>query len=315
MGRAAHGPRPIRPVSFEQVLPAAVAFVAALAAAGSGWQLGAIDEAGISPNVLHASAGVEIAVIDTGADLTVPEIAARTVRAYDVRTGTSDVRDANGHGTFVASIAAAYSGDARLLIVKAGSSSGAFTDAGESAAIRYAVAHGARIINLSIGGPTTSKVERSAIRFAVRHGVLVVTASGNDHGLGNPVEYPAALLQPVGSNGVGGAGLVVAASQDGARASFSGSGSWISLAAPGVDVYGAFGGRRHGYGSGTSFAAAEVSGAAALVWAADPKLTAQRIARLLEDTASGHGTWNADLGFGVVDVAAAVGRARAAEER
>jgi subtilisin family serine protease len=297
------------------VLPAAAALVAALAAAGSGWQLGAVGEAGLSPDVLHAAARVEIAVIDTGADLSVPEIAARTVRAFDVRSRTSNVRDVNGHGTFVASIAAAYGGDARLLIVKAGSSSGAFTDDAESTAIRYAVAHGARIINLSIGGPSTSKVERAAVRFAVSHGVLVVAASGNDYGLGNPVEYPAALLQPVGSNGSGGAGLVVAASQDGARASFSGSGSWISLAAPGVDVYGAFGKGRYGYGSGTSFAAAQVSGAAALVWAADPALTAQHVARLLEDTASGHGTWAPDLGFGLVDVAAAVGRARALAER
>jgi subtilisin family serine protease len=297
------------------VLPAAAAVVAALAAAGSGWQLGAVGEAGISPNVLHAAARVEIAVIDTGADLSVPEIGARTVRSYDVRSGTSDVRDVNGHGTFVASIAAAYSGDARLLIVKAGSSSGAFTDDAEAAAIRYAVSHGARIINLSIGGPSTSKVERAAVRFAVSHGVLVVTASGNDYGFGNPVEYPAALLQPIGSNGSGGSGLVVAAAQDGARASFSGSGSWISLAAPGVDVYGAFGKGRYGYGSGTSFATAEVSGAAALVWAADPALTAQRVARLLEETASGHGTWTSDLGFGVVDAAAAVGRARTLAER
>jgi subtilisin family serine protease len=297
------------------VLPAAAAFVAALAAAGPGWPLGAIDEAGISPGVLHAAARVQIAVIDTGADLSVPEIGARTVRALDGRSGTADVRDVNGHGTFVASIAAAYGGDARLIVVKAGSSSGAFTDDAESAAIRYAVSHGARIVNLSIGGPSTSKVERAAVRYAVAHGALVVTASGNDYGLGNPVEYPAALLQPVGSNGARGTGLVVAAARDGARAPFSGSGSWISLAAPGVDVYGAFGKGRYGYGSGTSFAAAEVSGAAALVWAADPALTARRVARLLEDTASGHGAWTPELGFGVVDVAAAVARARTLAER
>ena len=281
-----------------------------MATAGSGWQFAAIDEGSVPPAVLHAAAGVEIAVIDTGADLTVPEIAARRPLAYDVQTRTADVRDANGHGTFVTSIAAAYSGDARLLVVKAGSASGAFTDDGEAVAIHYAVAQGARIINLSIGGPTTSNVERAAIRFAVAHGVLVVTAAGNDHAMGNPVQYPAALLQPVGSNGSAGAGLVVAAASAGARAPFSDSGSWISLAAPGVDVYGAFRAGRYGYGSGTSFAAAEVSGAAALVWAADPALTARQVARVLEMSASGHGTWTPDLGFGVVDVAAAVGSAQ-----
>ena len=193
------------------MLPALAALLAAVATAGSGWQFAAIDEGSVPPAVLHAAAGVEIAVIDTGADLTVPEIAARRPLAYDVQTRTADVRDANGHGTFVTSIAAAYSGDARLLVVKAGSASGAFTDDGEAVAIHYAVAQGARIINLSIGGPTTSNVERAAIRFAVAHGVLVVTAAGNDHAMGNPVQYPAALLQPVGSNGSAGAGLVVAA--------------------------------------------------------------------------------------------------------
>jgi subtilisin family serine protease len=298
------------------VLPAAALVTALAVAAGTGWQLAGIDETGVPPGVLRAAAHVEIAVIDTGADISVPEIAAREAGAYDARNGTSDVRDENGHGTFVTSIAAAYGGDARLLLIKAGSSSGAFTDDTESAAIRYAVRHGARIVNLSIGGPSTSKTERAAIRFAVAHGVLVVTAAGNDHGMGNPVEYPAALVQPVGSNGAGGSGLVVAASgQQGGHASFSGSGSWISLAAPGVGVYGAFGQGRYGYGSGTSFATAEVSGAAALVWAANPSLTALGVARILEQTASGHGAWNPELGFGVVDADAAVARAQALSDR
>jgi subtilisin family serine protease len=265
---------------------------------------------------MRAAATVEIAVIDTGADISVPEIAARKSGTYDARTGTSGVRDENGHGTFVASIAAAYGGDARLLLIKAGSSSGAFTDVTESVAIRYAVRHGARIINLSIGGPSTSKTERASIRFAIAHGVLVVTAAGNDHGMGNPVEYPAALVQPVGSNGAGGSGLVVAASaQGGHHASFSGSGSWISLAAPGVGVYGALGRGRYGYGSGTSFAAAEVSGAAALVWAANRSLTALGVAHVLEQTASGHGAWNPELGYGIVDASAAVARAQSLSDR
>lgn len=292
------------------MLPAAAAFLAALAVSGAGWQLAALDEESVPPAVVHAAAHVEIAVIDTGADMRVPEIAAHVSGTFDVRTGTRDVRDPNGHGTFVASIAAAYGGDARLLIVKAGSASGAFTDQYESAAIHYAVAHGARIINLSIGGSSTSAIERAAIRFAVAHGALLVIAAGNDYGMGNPVEYPAALVQPVGSRGAGSKGLAVAAAAEGARAPFSDSGSWISLAAPGVRVYGALGDGRYGYGSGTSFAAAEVSGAAALVWAANPSLSAQEVARILETTASGHGAWTPELGFGVVDVSAAVVRAQ-----
>lgn len=290
---------------------AAVASALATVVPASGWQLAAVDGSAVPPSILHAAAHVEIAVVDTGADVSVPELAARRPRTYDTRTRTGNVHDPNGHGTFVASLAAAFSGDARLLIVKAGSSSGAFTDDAEAAAIRYAIGHGARIVNLSIAGPATSPVERAAIRFAVKKGALVVTAAGNDYGMGNPIEYPAALLQPVGSNGSGGTGLVVAAAtQSGARASFSGSGSWISLAAPGLDIYGALRDGRYGLGSGTSFAAPQVAGAAALVWAADPALTARGVAQILEQSASNHGTWTPQLGYGVIDVAAAVNRAQ-----
>ena len=67
----------------------------------------------------------------------------------------------------------------------------------------------------------------------------------------------------------------------------------------------------YGYASGTSFAAPEVAGAAALVWAANPSLTAREVAQILKETASGHGTWTPELGYGVIDVAAAVARAQA----
>jgi subtilisin family serine protease len=288
-----------------------VALAALIASvAVGGWQLGAVDEQSVPPTVMQASANVRIAVIDTGADVSVPELAARNLITWDARTDRADVRDTNGHGTFVASVAAAYGGNARLSILKAGNG-GSFTDAAEAASIRYAVAHGAKIINLSVGGTTTSKTERAAIRFAIGRGALVVAAAGNEHGLGDPVEYPAALLQPVGSNGAIGRGLVVGASSpDGARASFSNAGSWISLAAPGVGVYGALLHHRYGYGSGTSFATPQVAGAAALVWAADPRLTAQQVAEILEETATGDGAWTPELGWGVIDVGAAVARAQ-----
>lgn len=227
-----------------------------------------------------------VAVVDTGANVKAPVLAAQHPLTYDVRTRGHDVADANGHGTHVASIIASESGRARLLVIRAGSTSGAFTDANEAAAIRYAVDHGARIVNLSLGGPRTSAVERAAIRYAVMHGVLVIAAAGDDYA--NRPEYPAALL--------GGGGLAVAAvSDDGRRALFSNTGPWVSIAAPGAD--------------GTSFAAPHVAAAAARVWQANPRLTARDVVRVLEQTASGHGIRNDELGFGVVDVARAVAAA------
>jgi subtilisin family serine protease len=226
-----------------------------------------------------------VAVVDTGANLRSPQLAGAQVRTYDVRTGTHDVRDANGHGTRVASIVA-RAGVTKLLVIRAGSSSGAFSDANEAKAIRYAVDHGARIVNLSLGGPRTSTLERSAIRYAIARGALVVAAAGDDYAA-RP-EYPAALL---GANGL----AVGAVLDGGAPAPFSNSGPWVSVAAPGQE--------------GTSFAAPLVAATAARVWAANPRLTAREVVRVLEETASGNGTRTDALGYGVVDPERAVAAA------
>ena len=126
------------------------------------------------------------------------------------------------------------------MIIKAGAGDGSISDVDEAAAISYAVDHGARIINLSFGGTTTSTTEMNAIDYATSHGVLVVAAAGNHYLNGNQTIYPAALVQPLESKGTGGTGLAVAASTDtGARAAFSSTGTYISLAAPGDGVFSA----------------------------------------------------------------------------
>jgi subtilisin family serine protease len=301
------------------------------------WQFAATRSNAVAAPILRAAAAITIAVVDTGADLTAPDLAAKSPTTWSVVGDTADVDDRNGHGTFVASLAAGSvdngdgiagsGGDAGLMIVQANRSGTAFTDVDEAAAIVWAVDHGAQIVNLSIGGPTTSQTERDAVDYAADHGVLLVAAAGNDFERGNPVEYPAALIQPIGSNGRGGRGLVVGASTaTGTRAPFSSRASFVSLAAPGVDVVGAVaaaakgddyrrlvlpGSRAglYGTGSGTSYAAPQVAGTAALVWAVNPLLSAQQVAEILKETASGHGSWNRDVGYGIVDAAAAVARA------
>jgi subtilisin family serine protease len=287
------------------------------------WQYYSVGADRVPPRVAVAAARITIAVVDTGADVSSPALAGKVRGTYDVRTGRHRVRDRNGHGTFVASLAggvrrtgrgfAGFGGAARLLIVKV-SDSTSFSDVDVAAGIVYAVRHHARIINLSVAGRAPSVVEKAALELAARRGVLVVAAAGNDALAGDPPEYPAAFLQPVGSNGIGGLGLSVGASDSrGARASFSEFGSFVSLVAPGESVYGARRSHRgsYGYASGTSFAAPEAAGVAALVWAADPKLTFRQVAAILKRTASGQGVWSPELGFGVIDAAAAVQRATA----
>jgi len=220
---------------------------------------------------------VTVAIVDTGANVRAPAFVGKRLETYDVRTRSRVVADANGHGTLVASIVAQESGNARILVIRAGSSSGAFSDANEAAAIRYAVARGASIINLSLGGPSTSTVERASVRYAIAHGVLLVAAAGDDYA--NRPEYPAALLGP---NGL----AVAAVGPDGTREPFSNTGPWVSIAALGEN--------------GTSFAAPHVAAAAARVWAAHPRWHARDVIALLEQTASGGGVRNDELGYGVI---------------
>jgi subtilisin family serine protease len=301
------------------------------------WQYNAARENLVPQAALRAAAAVTIAVIDTGADITAPDLAAKSPTTFNLHTSGSDVRDVNGHGTFVSSLAAAsvtngdgiagFGGDAKLLVIKASHADGTLSDVDEANAIVYAVDHGARIINLSVGGPDTSLTERRGIQYAVDHDVLVVAAAGNEYQDGNPAEYPASLLQPIGSDGRGGVGLAVGASTlDGTRAFFSNTGSELSLVAPGENVFadvsslsstdeypraelpGASAGS-YGFASGTSFAAPEVAGVAALVFGANPLLHAAQVADIIKQTASNGGQWNPETGYGIVNAAAAVARA------
>jgi len=289
------------------------------------WQFTATRSNLVPATVLRDAASITIAVIDTGADLASPTIAAKAPITHNAVTGYSTVFDATGHGTFVASLAAGsvssglglsgFGGDAKLMIVQANRSTNTFDDVDEAAGIAWAVDNGAKIVNLSIGGAQNSQVERDAIDYAISRGVLLVVAAGNTGQSGNVPSYPAAL---VGIHGL----AVGASTTTGTRAPFSTASQYISLTAPGVRVLGA---TTHGasasiypraritgqaglyaYGTGTSYSAPQVSGAAALVWAANPSLTADGVAQILEETATGSGTWNAGTGYGVLDVASAV---------
>jgi subtilisin family serine protease len=301
------------------------------------WQWDAANMDAVPDSVLRAASRVKVAVIDSGADLSAPNVGDKAPRTWSLLSHSHKVKDVLGHGTFVASIAAGsvrdgvgiagFGGDAKLLVVQAIDRDGYITDVDEAAAIVYAVKHGADVINLSIGGSETSAIEKRAVRWAARQGVLIVAAAGNEHDAGNPVEYPAALLQPKGSRGEGGIGLAVGATdRDGTRAPFSNTGSYLSLGAPGYNVFAAESAASewphaqvpwdspgfYGWASGTSFSAPEVAGVAALVWGANPLLTARQVAQVLKRSAHGSG-WTPELGWGTLDAGAAVALAQATE--
>ena len=299
--------------------------------AAAEWEFAATRSNLVPASVEQAAASITIAVVDTGADLAAPTIAAKAPITHNAVTGGSAVSDATGHGTFVASLAAGsvtngsalsgFGGDAKLMIVQANRSTNAFNDVDEAAGIVWAVDNGAKIVNLSIGGAETSQVERDAIDYAISHGVLLVVAAGKQRPeRQRPLisgrtrghtrtrrrrldgdRQARCILHRRHIRLAGGPRRPCARRDDGRcvditfpRAKFTGQ--------PGL----------YAYGSGTSYSAPQVSGAAALVWAANPSLTADGVVQILEQTATGAGTWNSGTGYGVLDVASAVARALAA---
>jgi hypothetical protein len=262
---------------------------------------------------------VRVAVIDSGIDVAHPEL------QNQIADGASFVpsswqSDTNGHGTFVAGeIAAALNNEqgiagvgfpAKLLVAKVVRSDGTISPEAEAKAIRWAVDHGAQVINLSFGGvrdpddrtrDTYSQLEAAAVQYAVSNGVLVVAAVGNaDSAPDQPwgyAGYPAALPHVVG---------VSAVARDGSVPAFSNRDVlYNDLAAPGEDIFSTLprtltsttrpGCVLQGYsdcgpmefrkGEGTSFSAPQVSGAAALLLATEPRLQADQVAALLTRSA------------------------------
>ena len=188
--------------------------------------------------------GATVAVIDTGAETSHPELADRVLGAASFDgDGSAATTDSVGHGTHVASLACGAGNNGiglagaglrcQMLILKSD-----FSDSSVAKAIVYAVDHGADAINMSFGtdpGPQPSLAVRDAVDYAFAHNVVMAAAAAD-----SPIAeqgYPANLLQPTGTgpNLAVGKGLsVTAADASDARASFAGQGSQISLAAYGA---------------------------------------------------------------------------------
>jgi hypothetical protein len=283
------------------------------------WHLEEIDAFGFWPQLPAIRAPVYVAVIDSGVDATHPEVENRIEEA---RSFVDDFprKDAQGHGTFVSGLIAAETNNAqgiagigfpvRLLVAKVVRADGTISPEAEAKAIHWAVQRGAQVINLSLGGTrdpdqpgrdTFSQLEASAIEHAVRNGVVVVAAVGNgDQAPSLPWEYanyPAALPHVIG---------VSAVARDGSVPMFSNRDEIHNdLSAPGEDIlstlpraltegrplcveqgYSPCGPKEFRRGEGTSFAAPQVSAAAALLLSEEPSLAPEQVALVLRQSAT-----------------------------
>lgn len=237
--------------------------------------------------------GVRVAVIDSGVDSSQPQMSKiKYLDPRNVVTGSTDVRDCVDHGTGVTGIIAAppesdtsfvgVAPGATIIPIRQTNSDGNGSTVGIANGIRWAVGHGAQVINISGGGSSPDADVENAIEYADRHKVVIVCSSGND-GATTSVKarfYPAAYAT-THDNVL----AVAAVDQSDVVADFSELGGYTTLAAPGVDVI--MPALRSGYRSdkGTSFAAPFVTGTVALMLGADPGLTPQQVRARLIGTA------------------------------
>lgn len=261
------------------------------------WQLGAEGQ------------GITVAVLDTGINPGVAGLSAVVGPGTDVAGGSGDGRqdtEESGHGTRMAALiagqreAVGVAPRARILPVTVNNGGGGDDAELYANGIRYAVEHGAKVINISQGvdgngfpGNCPPNLQ-GAVKGAIERGAVVVASAGNDGNGTNPAYYPAACK-----------GVLSVGAIDLTTHVWSGSERqpYVDVAAPGVDIHSIDGHGGRYLSKGTSDAAALTSGAIALVWSKYPQLSNRqvvaRVLATLRDDASTSGRDDA-AGGGIV---------------
>jgi serine protease len=247
-------------------------------------------------------AGATVAVIDTGVDAAHPDLAGHVLPGVDLITGDEGASiDPHGHGTHVAGTIAAVTGnatgvsgfapEAMILPIRVLSADGSGVMSDVATALVVAADRGADVVNLSLGSTEQAGSVTTAIAYARSKGVVVVAAAGNSRGSGSPANYPAADAGVLG---------VAATDSSDQVASFSNQGSYVDVAAPGVDILSTVPAVKGDYAfySGTSMAAPHVAALAAQLRAADPQLTPDEVQAAIEATAVDLGAAGRDVDFG-----------------
>ncbi len=277
-------------------------------------------------DITTGSGDIVIAVIDSGVDVSHPDLASKLVAGHDFIDDDSVPSDENGHGTHVAGIATAVthngagvagmSWEARIMPVRVLDNTGSGYNSDITNGITWAYQNGADVLNLSLGGSTYSQAMQDAVNAAHAAGSLVVAAMGNCRNASsacptaNPTQYPAAYSNVI----------AVAATDNGdSYAYYSQYGAHCDIAAPGGELsyyhdpdgiystmptYAVHLTTYYGYANtydylqGTSQATPYVSGLAALIWSIVPTLTPDEVQNFIEQTADDLGAAGKDQDYG-----------------
>ena len=252
--------------------------------------------------------GVVIAVLDTGVDATHPDLAANMVPGWNVYDNNADTSDVYGHGTMVAGTASATANDgigsagiawgAKIMPVRIADVNGYAYFSTVAQGIYWAADNGARVVNVSFNGVAGSSTVQAAADYLRAKGGVVVVAAGNS-GAEESIAPSSSLL------------AVSATHRGDVKASFTSTGSYVDLAAPGVSIFTTLKGGGYGYASGTSFSSPLVAGTAALAISANPGLNAAQVDGLLLSTTKDLGTLGYDttFGYGLLNAGAVVSAA------
>ena len=279
---------------------------------GTQWGLAKVS-APAAWNVTHGSAAVTIAILDCGIHATHPDLISKVVLANDFTNSASGTDDRCNHGTHVAGIAGARTNnstgvagmgyDSQLLNGKVLNDSGFGPDSTIAAGIAWAVANGAKVINLSLSGYgacSDAPVLQDAITAAWNKNVVVVVAAGNSGT--SDIQTPASCANVLS---------VASTNTADARSSFSSYGSWVKIAAPGEAILSTVNpdrnnGDSYATFSGTSMATPLVSGLVALLWTTRYGTSASSVTNRLTGTADQIAGTGSAWQYGRVNAAAAL---------
>lgn len=266
------------------------------------WNLDMIGADGLnSPN----DNNIKIAVIDTGvcASGDIP-IAGRINLVPGEENVEPLYEDVSGHGTGVASIIGAaddnrsvkgVNSNAQLYSVKALNDGMCSPVSRIIEGIYWCIDNDINIINMSFGTHSDSELLHNAVRDAYNAGILMIAAAGND-GNNSNVEYPAAYEEVMAVGSVDNNGVI---------SDFSATGEEVEIVAPGENIAASGFFDEVVCTQGTSVSAAQVTGAASLLWEADTTKSADFVRGLLTDSAKSLGNEN-EYGYGIVDVSYAL---------
>lgn len=237
------------------------------------------------------NSGIIIAILDTGIDSDHPDLKNKIIQGYNVVDNNFNLSDHSGHGTSVAGLAASSTNNSAgvsglcwmcsIMPVKVISPSGYVSWSDLIEGIIWATNNGAKVINMSLYGPTGHSSLRDAVIYAHNKGIVLFAAAGNE---GNSSErWPAAYPEVVG---------VAASNAKDNIFSWSNYGSWVSIAAPGqvLTTAASLTGYKYWTFKGTSAATPVAAGIAALAFELNPNLTSAQVEKAIYSTTDGIGS-------------------------